>query len=240
LDYERSGDEMQQKIASLENSLSTMENNVSGMQNVLMLKDEEIAALGKKLLQQSIAHQQLVDELNITKMRIKNLTGIRIKVVSKLKETLGDSIQIDPKSGAMRFASNILFNQGEYTLKPGARRELQRILQKYIQTLLLDPEIREYIEGITIEGHTDSVGGYLYNLALSQKRALEVMKFLYKSDPENSDLYAKYLSASGRSYSDLIYDDFGIEDKEASRRIEIKFRIKNEKAIKELEKFLEH
>ncbi len=239
LDYERSDDEMKQKIASLESNLSSVEQNLSGMQNVLVLKEEEIAALGKKLLQQSIEHQQLVDELNITKVRIKNLTGIRIKVVSKLKERLGDSIEIDPKSGAMRFASNILFNPGEYSLKPGSRRELHEILQKYIQTLLLDPEIRQYIEGITIEGYTDSVGGYLYNLALSQKRALEVMKFLYKSDKTHRELYEKYLSASGRSYANLIYDTNGKEDREASRRIEIKFRIKNEKAIKELEKFLE-
>ncbi|MMZ69258.1 hypothetical protein D1872_320590 [compost metagenome] len=88
----------------------------------------------------------------------------------------------------MRFSSNVLFNQGEYRLKPGARKELKEILQRYIRTLLLDPQIRGYIEGITIEGHTDSTGDYLYNLALSQKRALEVMKYLYESDPENRTL----------------------------------------------------
>ena len=59
------------------------------------------------------------------------------------------------------------------------------------------------------------------------------MKFLYESDSQNKELYSRYLSASGRSYADLIYDDYGKEDKEASRRIEIKFRIKNEKGEKE-------
>ncbi len=252
LDYEEGEKRLRTELGSLQQELNTtaakllhettradtLEQNLSHTKNIMILKDEEIAALGKKLLHQSIEHQKLVDELNITKVKIKNLTGIRIKVVSKLKEKLGDSIQIDPKSGAMRFASNILFKQGAYKLKPTAKEELKTILQKYIQTLLLDQEIRDYIEGITIEGHTDSVGGYLYNLALSQKRALEVMKFLYQSDPQNRELYSRYLSASGRSYADLIYDENGEEDKEASRRIEIKFRIKNEKAIKELEKFL--
>lgn len=224
---------------ALQTQVGTLETNLTGMQNLMLLKDDEIAALGKKLLAQSIEHQKLVDELNITKVRIKNLTGIRIKVVQRLKERLGSSIEIDPKSGAMRFSSNVLFNQGEYRLKPGARKELKEILQRYIRTLLLDPQIRGYIEGITIEGHTDSTGDYLYNLALSQKRALEVMKYLYESDPENRTLYSRYLSASGRSYADLIYDENGREDREASRRIEIKFRIKNEKAIRELEQFLE-
>ncbi len=245
LGYELREKETNTSLAQLHEALRVagdraqkLEENLSKMQNVLILKEDEIAALGKKLLAQSMEHQKLVEELNITKVKIKSLTGIRIKVVERLKEKLGDKIQIDPKSGAMRFASNILFKQGSYRLKPTAKKELKAILQKYIRTLLLDKEIRQYIDGITIEGHTDSVGGYLYNLALSQKRALEVMKFLYESDPSQRDLYAKYLSASGRSYADLIYDDQGREDKEASRRIEIKFRIKNEKTIKELEKFL--
>lgn len=222
---------------ALQTQVGTLETNLTGMQNLMLLKDDEIAALGKKLLAQSIEHQKLVDELNITKVRIKNLTGIRIKVVQRLKERLGSSIEIDPKSGAMRFSSNVLFNQGEYRLKPGARKELKEILQRYIRTLLLDPQIRGYIEGITIEGHTDSTGDYLYNLALSQKRALEVMKYLYESDPENRTLYSRYLSASGRSYADLIYDENGREDREASRRIEIKFRIKNEKRLESWSSF---
>jgi chemotaxis protein MotB len=231
LDYDRESDETKVKMAAIEA-------NLSQNQNILILRDEEIVALSEKLLEQSRAHQLLVDELNITKVKIKNLTGIRIKVVSKLKETLGDSIQIDPKSGAIRFSSNILFNQGEYTLKSGAKKELSLILKKYIHTLLFDENIRDYIDNITIEGYTDTDGSYLYNLALSQKRALEVMKFLYASDSQNKELYSRYLSASGRSYADLIYGNSGEEDKDASRRIEIKFRIKNEKSIKELEKFL--
>jgi len=231
LDYERDTNDMQNRVASLEA-------NLSQNQNILILRDEEIVALSEKLLQQSRAHQLLVDELNITKVKIKNLTGIRIKVISKLKERLGNSIQIDPKSGAIRFSSNILFKQGEFTLKQSAKNELSQILKKYIHTLLFDEYIRDYIDNITIEGYTDTDGSYLYNLALSQKRALEVMKFLYESDSQNRELYSKYLSASGRSYADLIYGYDGNEDKEASRRIEIKFRIKNEKSIKELETFL--
>ena len=113
------------------------------------------------------------------------------------------------------------------------------MIKKYITTLLSNKDIRSYIDNITIEGHTDTDGTYMYNLALSQKRALEVMKFIYKDDPQNEELYKQYLSASGRSYSDLILDQNNKEDKDASRRIEIKFRIKNEEAVKELERFLD-
>ncbi len=206
--------------------------------NAISLKDEELALLEQKLLIQSKEHQKLVEEFDITKVKIKNLTGVRIKVITNLKDKLGDSIDIDPKSGAMRFASNILFEKGQYILKDGSKEELSAILKKYIHALLLDKEMRQYIDTITIEGYTDSSGSYLYNLELSQKRALEVMKFLYSLDFKDKKLLEQYISASGRSYANLIYVN-GVEDKDASRRIEIKFRIKNEKAIAELENFLQ-
>lgn len=228
----------QDALTQSQSELTMAQSKLTDNQNILILKDEELAVLGAKLLQDSKAHQLLVDELNITKVKIKNLTGIRINVVNQLRNTLGSSIMIDAKSGAIRFSSNILFNKGDYRLKIGAKQELSAIIKKYIHTLLFDDEIRRYIDNITIEGHTDTDGSYLYNLALSQKRALEVMKFLYQDDPDNRALYARYLSASGRSYSDLIANEFGDEDKDASRRIEIKFRIKNEQAAKELENFL--
>ncbi|MBU3013424.1 OmpA family protein [Poseidonibacter lekithochrous] len=205
--------------------------------NMISLKDEELLMLENKILIQSKLHQKLVEEFDITKVKIKHLTGIKITVISKLKDKLGKSINIDEKSGAITFSSNILFDQGEYTLKEESKKELSLVLKKYLQALLDDESIRKYIHSITIEGHTNSDGSYLDNLALSQQRALEVMQFLYTSQIVDKALLEKYVNASGRSYSDIIYKN-GVEDKDNSRRIEIKFRIKNETAIKELQNFL--
>ncbi len=205
--------------------------------NMIQLRDDEIVQLEKALLIKKRAYQQVVEDLNITRTKIKSLTGIKIKVVQRLKEKMGDSINIDPKSGALRFSSNILFNQGEAILKAEAKKELSRILGTYIDALLSDEEMRQYVDTITIEGHTNSDGSYLYNLNLSQQRALAVMSFLYEEYPKNRKLFEKYLNASGRSFSEPILKD-SIEDKDASRRIEIKFRIKNEEAVKELMNYL--
>jgi len=226
------------KTKEFQEEKTVLEQKILQDSNAIRLKDEELALLEQKLLIQSKEHQKLVEEFDITKVKIKNLTGVRIKVVTNLKQKLGESIDIDPKSGALRFASNILFEKGQYLLKEEAKQELSSILKKYIHALLLDDDTRQYIDTITIEGYTDSSGSYLYNLELSQKRALEVMKFLYSLDFKDKKLLEQYISASGRSYANLIYKN-GVEDKDASRRIEIKFRIKNEKAIKELENFLQ-
>lgn len=204
----------------------------------IKIRDEEIAQLEKALLLKSRDYQRVVEDLNITKMKIKNLTGIKISVVQRLKKKLGNSIAIDPKTGSLRFSSNILFTQGKAELKPSAKKELSRILGKYIDVLLNDSKMRRYIDIITIEGHTNSDGTYLYNLDLSQQRALTVMRFLYKQYPKNRQLFKRYLSASGRSFSEPILDKYNKEDKDASRRIEIKFRIKSEDAVKELMNYL--
>ena len=206
-------------------------------QNQITLKDSELTVLVNKLLEQEKAHQKTVEEFDITKAKIKTLTGIKLNVITKLKEKLGKSINIDEKSGAIKFSSNILFDQGAYKLKEESKKELNGVLKNYISTLLEDKEIRKYIHGITIEGHTNSDGSYLSNLQLSQQRALEVMQFLYESNTINKDLLNKYVSSSGKSSSDLIYKD-GVEDKDNSRRIEIKFIIKNEEAVKELQNYL--
>ena len=213
-------------------------NEINSTKNILALKDDELLAIEKMLLQKTKAEQKLIMDLNITKSKIKNLTGIRIKVIKELKKSMGNMIKIDSKSGAITFSAKILFDQGEYLLKPVAKIKLKKVLSKYIKTLLSNSEIKRHIDKIIIEGHTNSDGGYFANLALSQKRAAEVMKFLYTINVGKKSDLKKYFTASGRSDTDLIYKK-GKEDKSASRRIEIKFRIKNEDAIKEIERFLD-
>ena len=206
--------------------------------NVITLRDEEIKLLADKLLVQTQIHQKMVEEFDIAKLKIKTLTGLKLNVIAKLKDKLGNSIQIDEKSGAIKFSSNILFDQASSVLKEDSKKELKNTLKKYLSTLLEDKEIRKNIESITIEGHTNSDGTYLSNLALSQQRAQAVMQFLYDSNIIDKKLISKYINSSGRSDSDLILNKDGAEDKDASRRIEIKFNLKNEDAMKEIQKYL--
>ena len=207
--------------------------------NQISLKDEELKLLADKLLVQTQIYQKMVEEFDIAKLKIKTLTGIKLNVISKLKEKLGNSIHVDEKSGAIKFSSNILFDQNSYILKEEAKKELSSVLKNYLSLLLDDKEISKYIENITIEGHTNSDGTYLANLLLSQQRALAVMQFLYESNIVDKKLLSTFVNSSGRSSADLILDKKGFEDKDASRRIEIKFNIKNEEAIKEIQNYLD-
>ena len=200
--------------------------------------DDEMKVMAIKLQNSQKEHSLLSNELESTKTKIKNLTGMKIKVITLLKENLGKNINID-KNGNLRLSSNILSDQGKSELKPSSKAILKNAVYDYFQTILNNKEINRYIDTIVIEGHTNSVGGFLYNLDLSQKRAYSVMDFLLSLNFKNKEKLRKLVVSSGRSYLDPIYDKNGKEDQEASRRIEIKLNIKNEDAIKEIRDILE-
>jgi chemotaxis protein MotB len=227
---------------SEENNLKTISNlkeEITNKNNTISLNAKELSKLASIILLQKRTHKSLVDEFSLAKSKIKTLTGIRVKVIKKLKQKLGKSINIDNKSGAIRFYSNILFDQNKFKLKEKSKKVLSKTLKKYIKTILYNKKIRKHIDKIIIEGHTNTDGTYLHNLELSQKRALEVMKFLYSIETKNKKLLAEYVSASGRSYSDVIRYKNKKENKNASRRIEIKFQLKNEQYIKQLSKYFD-
>ena len=221
-----------QKIISL-NSL------VDEINKIVTTKDEELSTLIDSLKNQELKHERLVADLNSMRSRIKNLTGMKIKVISALKRALGKKMEIDPKSGSIRVSANILFEQGKADLKESAKVELKEIFSEYIRALIENDSIREHLDKIVIEGHTNSDGSYLYNLNLSQKRAYSVMQYLLSLDFAKKYDIKKIVMASGRSDLDLIFNEDGDEDKNSSRRIEIKFLLKNESAMKEIEKILE-
>jgi len=230
--------EKQQKLQQYVNRVIILSGRLTRKEDELRLKDEKLAELLKNLDRQKTRYDELVARLQKQKARIKSLTGIRLKVIAALKDTLGERIDIDRKTGALRLSSNILFDRGSARLKPEAKEELRNSFEKYIAALVSNEAIRPHLDRIVVEGHTDSDGGYLYNLKLSQRRALAVMNYLLSLPIARQYNLKEYLVASGRAYMDPVLKN-GVEDKEASRRIEITFRLKNREAMYEIERILD-
>ncbi len=236
---------MQTQNASLRQTLNDYKGEVIVLSNQLTEvnatvkhKDEELLTLLNALDEKQTRYDGIVEKLQGQKAKIKSLTGIKIKVVAALKEELGDKIAIDKQSGSLRLASNIFFDKGSALLKEEAKSELKQAFEEYIGVLVTNPRIKPHLDRIIIEGHTDSDGDYFYNLNLSQKRAFAVMNYLLTLDFAKEHNIKPLMTASGRAYLDVIEID-GIEDKAASRRIEIKFRLKNEDAMHEIERVLD-
>lgn len=175
---------------------------------------------------------ELANELSNFKLEYNKLKNNKTRLIQALQNKLSNDILINLNSGSISLNANILFDSAEFNIKDEAKVELKKTLSDYFDAILSSPEILANIDSIIIEGHTDSVGGFTYNLELSQKRALEIMKFINSFYKDKR--LEKLLTAVGKSYNELKYKD-GVEDKQASRRIEIKLQFSNEAAIKEFE-----
>ncbi len=228
----------QKKLQAYVGRVIVLSNSLTDKEQELKLKDEKLATLLNALDSKKTKYDDLVARLQSQRAQIKSLTGIKLKVIAALKETLGNKINIDKKSGALRLASNILFDKGSSELKEESKAELRNAFEDYIGALVSNEAIRPHLDRIVIEGHTDSDGTYIYNLKLSQERALAVMHYLLTLPIAQKYHLKKYLVASGRAYLDSIKRN-GSENKEASRRIEIKFQLKNQDAMHEIERILD-
>jgi len=228
----------QKELEEYKNRVMVLSNTVSKKDEKLKLTDEKLLKLLQALDNKQTKYDELLTKLQAQKAKIKSLTGIKLKVIAELKASLGSKINIDKKSGSLRLASNILFDKGSAVLKDGAKAQLKANFIDYVSALITNKNIAEHLDKIIIEGHTDSDGSYLYNLKLSQQRAFAVMNYLLTLDYIKKNNIKDKLVASGRSYLDVIKYN-GVEDKDASRRIEVKFRLKNQDAMYEIERILD-
>ena len=150
-------------------------------------------------------------------------------IYDSVNEVFKDSeipVEVDKTSGKIVFGENSLFDVDSDELKPEAKEILNVFIPKYVETIYKYYE--DHISRIVITGHTDDVGEYLYNLDLSQRRALSVAKYIVGEeigDYKYKEDVKQYIEAIGRSEAELIKDNNGNVDREASRRVEINYEI---------------
>ena len=204
--YIKTSQELEKTLVKLDKILGTVDE-----------QDQKIIVLLDEIKKKDLQIKEIENKYELDRVKIDEILDKNIVLIARLQEKLKD-VSID-SSGTLVLSSNVLFDKESYRLKHDFKDNLEGMLKNYFNTILNDDEIYNSIESIIIEGHTDSDGSYIYNLELSQKRAYEVMNFIYSFNSDKR--LQKLLMASGRSYSAPIMKD-GKEDKEASRRIEIK------------------
>lgn len=206
-------------------------------------KEELLNSLGdmEKRLEELTYREELIASKSSS---LERILGMKQAIVTLILEKFRDEnlkIDIDEKTGNIKLDDKILFNLGSDELKPEGKKFLSEFIPKYAEIFLGDKSIRKYVSQIVIEGHTDDLGSYLYNLDLSQRRALNVVKFIYSDEmPEfkwKKELQ-KIITANGRSKMVLVKDKNGKVIRSKSRRVEFQFRLDDEKANQEIRNIL--
>lgn len=102
---------------------------------------------------------------------------------AKLSEQLNSILQTrDTARGLIVSMSDVLFDTGKYSLKPGAREKLAKVAG----ILLAYPGLN-----IEVGGYTDNVGGDAMNQALSENRAGSVRDYLVQQGVATNSVSAR-------------------------------------------------
>ncbi|SFC95278.1 OmpA family protein [Bacillus sp. UNCCL81] len=170
---------------------------------------------------------------------IEDIVGVKTKLIDQLVKEFDNSnlqLQVDPNTGAIRFSGGVFFASDSTEITPQGRKYLEEFIPKYVD-ILMSKEFKNEVSQIIVEGHTDKQGTYLYNLNLSQGRALSVVQEIYSPDfPKfkHQQELSSIITANGRSYSVPIKGKNGQIDPNKSRRVEFKFRLKDDQVIEKI------
>ncbi len=154
---------------------------------------------------------------------------------------------------SIRFLNeDVLFEYDSVILRTEFQRILEQFFPRYIG-ILLDDRFRDKISEVRIEGHTDSVGSYMYNVDLSQRRTANVLNFLfyrnnseYNRLPEEDQEFMRYwFTTTGFSFGRTL-DSGGEytflsdhpEDSGRSRRVEFRIVTKSEEVVNQMLRML--
>jgi outer membrane protein OmpA-like peptidoglycan-associated protein len=127
---------------------------------------------------------------------------------AQLLDQLNSILQTrDSARGLIVNMSDVLFDTGSYTLKPGAREKLAKISG----IVLAHPGLT-----LQIEGHTDSVGSDDFNQQLSERRADSVRDFLAEQG-----VPASSITAHGFGKTQPVAANDTAEGRQRNRRVEL-------------------
>ncbi len=146
---------------------------------------------------------------------------------------LGLSLEADPRDPLTLMIvvpENLLtFEFGQSRLSAQADQFLEEAMPFYASAVC--GPLRDTIDSLAIQGHTDDRGSDAYNLQLSQQRSLAVMvkglEVIQAQTPAAYQCFQEMTSASGRGRQELIYDPDNRVNREKSRRVIFKIRLRS-------------
>lgn len=228
-------------VAAQQSLLEQQQTTLERQQTALAQQQKQITEQEETLRQQYALLDELRDIMDSQQERLDRIIGVRTELVEALKEEFDDSnlhLLVDEQTGAITFDSSILFEYNKDELKDSGKTFLAQFLPRYVN-ILMSPKYRQYVSEIIIEGHTDTSGGYLFNLELSQKRAFSVAEYCLSEESgilteRQLSMMQEVVTTNGKSFSNPVYTDDGEVDMEASRRVDFQFRLKDEEMIREM------
>lgn len=251
-DQERAYQEKSGQLESQKTALAIMQADLDertelldSQQQLIETQENQLESQQLKLTEQQEQLRSQQEQLDSQADEIEQIIGVRGQLIDGLNSRLTENeiqIQADRTTGAIAFESTILFAKDSNELSEEGKIFFRKFMPVYLE-VLLQPDFRDYIAEIMIEGHTDDSGSYLHNLELSQKRAWSVAEYIMQEDSDFLDsetiaILKELITVNGCADRAPVYQENGKADEEKSRRVEIKFRLKDQEMIQRMDEIL--
>jgi outer membrane protein OmpA-like peptidoglycan-associated protein len=142
-------------------------------------KAEAEVARAAALVEQQKAEQETEKARQAAADAIRQKEEMRARLLNQLNQVLETK---DTDRGLVVSMPDVLFDSGQYTLKPAARERLARVAG----IVTAYPELM-----FEVEGHTDSTGSDDYNQLLSEKRAATVRDYMVNAGVSINNVVAR-------------------------------------------------
>jgi chemotaxis protein MotB len=201
-------DVFKRQIATSEARLRTVEDQLHRTTTQVEAEQGLLKASEDKLHAQAGMIEDANREVDNLRSQLQSVAVLRVSVLNKLKTAIesqlrsahpgaGDLVRIG-NNGNVVINESLVFELNSYAVKPEGKPLLDA-LAVALANVLADAVVRENVDSILIQGHTDERGSDSLNWELSAKRANAVLAYLFAANPVLADSYGKYFAASAYS-----------------------------------------
>jgi chemotaxis protein MotB len=234
-------EDFRQRIAASERQLRSVQDEVRAG------KAELEASQGRLRVQQAVVADSN-RQLGNLRAQLQSIAVLRVSVLEKLKtaieaqlgrtDTTSGKIVTIGDNGDIAVNESLVFEYNSHAIKKQAKPFLDS-LAKALGNLLADEAVRENIDTISIQGHTDARGSATFNWDLSAKRATAVLDYLFQTNKTLADTYGSYFAASAYSKFRPVNGEQSEAAYQQNRRIEISVVPKDANVRKVIEDYMQ-
>jgi chemotaxis protein MotB len=240
-------DAFQRQIQASEQKLRSLGDELERTSAQIALGQQQLKLSEQKLEDQQKVLAESNRQLGQLRMRLQGIAVLRVEVLGKVKSALeaelgasdgGAPLVTIGDNGNILVNESLVFEYNSFAIKPQAKPLLQT-LARAIGNVLADPNVRDNVDVILIQGHTDERGPATFNRDLSAKRANAVLDYMFEANRSLEQSYGSYFASSAYSEFRPLNPAKTEAAFEQNRRIEIALVLKDAQVRKVIDEYMQ-
>lgn len=237
------------RVHAYELQIRSSEAALRQLEAKIAVGNAQLSMSNEKLRQQQEIIANSSRELDGLRSRLQNIAVLRVEILEKVKRSIekelsptgsqGGELVLISDSGNIVINERLLFEYNSAAIKKEGNPLLDT-LSRALGNLLADASVRDNIDAILIQGHTDERGSASFNRDLSAKRANAVLSYLFDANKALQDSYGSYFASSAYSEFRPLNSAKTEAAYEQNRRIEISVVLKDANVRNVIDEYMQN